>query len=164
MDLWGKQRSNFVFPQPAEMATRCHGADGGAHLGKLLEGGIKAIHSTNDRLHAGRIRQSNMLDTPKRLTGNYCDLELLQEVVCKIGRSEDGSAWTLLPEQSTYIGKRIKCSGGHSAANAGHRIQALDHHAPPPIELSHHLRCERTTFAQGHDGGLLRNGTRVRCA
>src|SRR5262245_9196967 len=64
-------------------------------LSKLLECSIEAIHSANNGVHAGRIRQSNMLGAPKRLTGNHGDLEFLQKVVRKIGRRCNPSLWAV---------------------------------------------------------------------
>ena len=61
-------------------------------LRELFERRVEAIHSTDDRLHAGRIREPNMLGASKWLAGNHSDLRFLQQVVCKVGRSGDRSA------------------------------------------------------------------------
>ena len=124
-------------------------------LGKLSECRVEAVHSPDNGLHTGCIRESNVLGASKWFTGNHRNLGFLQQVVRKVGGSGDSPAWALPSEQATHIGERIKCPGGHSAANARHRIQAFDHDAPSPIEFYDHLFRKRTTVAQGDDGSLL---------
>ena len=58
------------FP-PAKTEIECYTADGAITLGKLFECHVEAIHSPDNRFHTGRIRQSNMLGTSKRFTGNH---------------------------------------------------------------------------------------------
>lgn len=87
-------------------------------LGELLECCVEAIHATDNRLQAGRIGEPDMLVAPERLTGDYGDLELLQEIVGQISRGGDGAGGTLPSKQSAHIGKGIKCSARHRAANA----------------------------------------------
>ena len=96
-----------------------------------------------------------MLGASKGLAGNHGDLELLQQKVCEVGGSGDRSVWAVLSEQFTHIGEGIKCSGGHSAVDAGHRIQPLEHDLPSPIELCHHCLRKGAAFTQRDDGSLL---------
>ena len=46
-------------------------------LRELFECCVEAIHSPDNRVHAGRVGQSNMLGASERLTGNHGDLEFL---------------------------------------------------------------------------------------
>ena len=70
----------------------------------------------------------------KRITWNHSDLDFCKVLERSVGlRCSAG----LSVRQPTPIGERIKCSVG-IAANPGMH-SALDHDAPSPIELCHHL-------------------------